>query len=173
ARLGITLTEDEQTRAQTLLDMATGLIRSEARQTISLVEDDVLTRTGSPGALLRLPQRPVVPVASITLDGEALAADTWYRVGDELVRTRGHWGQPQQELVITYDHGYDPVPQEVRVICLEAVVRVWVNPGSVSQEGYGSEQVSYPDAYGLLLLASEREVLRRAIGRGVGTVTLR
>jgi hypothetical protein len=53
------------------------------------------------------------------------------------------------------------------------VARVWVNPGGVQQEGYGSEQVTYVRGNGLLLSPDERRTLDRVIRRGLGSMTLR
>lgn len=183
ARLGLDLTVEETTRAETLLGLASDLIRRETGQQISLVADDSLVRRGTSSDRLRLPQRPVVSVASVSVAGQAVPSEQWYVSGDELVRRRGAWGDADDEVVVVYDHGYaaGQIPAEARAICLEAVVRVWVNPGAVNQEGYGSEQVTYPSRYtnrgsevgGLLILRAEAEILRSALGCGVGTVVLR
>jgi hypothetical protein len=185
ARLGLTLTEDEETRAETLLGLASELIQSETGQTIELVEDDELTRNGSASPRLRLPERPVVEVSAVELDGDALLEGTdWYLDGDELVRTHGTisgpfgpfgfgWGGPEAELAITYSHGFDPIPGAVKAACLEVVVRVWTNPGAVSSESYGNEQVSYVRANGLILTEDERRTVREAIRKTAGSVQLR
>lgn len=181
ARLGVELTAEEATRAQTLLELASGLIRRETGQTIHRVAGDTLVRRGTHTGRLRLPQRPVVSVASVAIDGQAVDPAVWYVEGDELVRRSRGWGGPGTELTVVYTHGFDPVPDEVRAVCLEAVVRVWVNPGAVNQESYGSEQVTFPTRYtsrgsevgGLLILRAEAEILRRVLGRTSGTVVLR
>lgn len=186
-RLGITLTVGETTRATALLTLTSDLIRDEAGQTIELVEGDILTRPGEPRDRVRLPERPVVSVAAVTINEVALAEGVaWYLDGDEIVRIPtptegqfpdprygGGWGQPDDILGVTYDHGYAVIPGAIKAVCLEAVVRVWVNPGVVRQEGYGSEQISYPDGSGLLLNEDERRAIRLAVRRTAGTINLR
>lgn len=184
-RLGVTLTAGEQTDADNLLALASDLIRSETGQTIDLVEDDELTRRGSPGSRIRLPQRPVVDVTAVTLAGVAVSSDDWYVEGDELVRSQwdagnqahfgfgGSWGQPTQELVITYTHGYSTIPGVVKAVCLEMVVRAWVNPGTVLAETHGSESVTYQRSNGLLLTDDERRALNDTVRYTSGTVVLR
>lgn len=174
-RLGVSLSESEQTRARGLLELASGLIQSEARQTVEYVEDDELTRQGTEEASIRLPQRPVESVSSVTLAGVAIASDDWYVEGDSLVREVGGWGHPDETLVIVYTHGYETIPEAIKVVCLEAVVRVWVNPGAVMNEGYGSERVSYTPGVprGLLLSEAEKQTIRDQFRRGAGSVQLR
>lgn len=184
ARLGIELTVEEETRADALLELASAVIQEEAGQVIERVEDDVLTLRGVPSRRLRLPERPVESVSGVVLAGETLdEGDHWYLEGDELVRTGpvfGFWpsigygfGNPDQELVITYTHGFATIPGAIKAVCLEAVVRVWVNPASVRQEGYGSEQVAYQAGNGLVLTEYERRVVHRALRRSGGTITFR
>jgi hypothetical protein len=191
ARLGVDLTDDEQTRAAALLASSTGLIQAEAKQTITLVEDDTLTRRGTRDTQISLPEKPVISVASVTVNGVALAEGTdWYLDGSDITRMpvfgiiegvgfdddllRRGFGWPGMQVEIVYTHGYDEIPEAVKVICLESVVRVWVNPGSVMRERYGSEQVDYlmqgiPS--GPFLTAAEQRTLRRLFGRRVASVT--
>lgn len=195
ARLGITLTMDEETRADILLTAASELVQDEAKQTIELVEDDELTIRGTTEERILLPERPVVSVASVTLDGTPLTeGGSWFVDGNELVRAgitmfltgvsdsllgygRG-FGFEWQSLEIVYTHGYDPVPGLVKSICLEAVVRVWVNPGAVVEERFGNESTVYAprsgtaQLSGLLLTDIERSALRRKFGRPAKSITI-
>ena len=186
ARLGVTLSTDEQTRADALLASASGLIQAEARQVIELVTDDVLELRGTSDDRVRLPERPVVSVASVTLDGVTLTEGIdFYLDGSALVRMPtyllglldgypgGGFGNPSQVLAVTYTHGYETIPEVFKSVCLEAVVRVWVNPGAVVGERHGSEQVQYMNGAptGLLLTDVERRTIRRAVGRRAGSVS--
>jgi hypothetical protein len=190
-RLGLTLTTAEQTRANTLLADASGLIADHAKQQIALVADDELTMPGTTDDRIRLPERPVVSVASITLDGQTLGqGKDWYLNGDEIIRLSSMYvqnggldamldapyllgrsfGWPGQKLVIVYTHGYtdDALPKLVKSICLEMVVRVWVNPGSVARETVGNTATVYDNMRfspsGLLLTDTEKKELRRFFG---------
>lgn len=173
-RLGVSLTASEITDADALLVRASALIQAETGQDIEEDADDELTRRGTWDRRLRLPQRPVQEVSEVTLDGEVVAATSYYLDGDELVRTLSSaWGGPEAELVVTYSHGYASTPEVARTVCLEAVARVWVNPGSVLQEGYGSEQVTYQQANGVLLTEDECNLLRDTFRRHAAGVQLR
>jgi hypothetical protein len=190
-RLGLTLTNAEITRANALLTLASGLIQDGTKQTISLVTGEVFTRKGDYPNRIRLPQRPVVSVASVTLDGVALVAGTdFYLDGDELVRMNAlpqasfglpnsGWGYPWKDIVVTYTHGYATIaiPTLVKTVCMEMVTRVWVNPGSVIQEAVAGTQVTYAPysapPRGLLLTKAEKAELNELLRRRAGSIGLR
>lgn len=187
-RLGVDFTASEQTDATALIALAQALIQDEAGQNIELVEGDTLTRPGSWDDRLRLPERPVVSVTSVSVDGTALTASEWYLDGDELVRPRSiatsdtfarggrGWGGPAVDVVVVYDHGHETIPGVVKAVCLEMCVRVWTNPGSVQAENYGSEQVMYGDYRsrpGLMLTDGELKAIQRSIRRNAGSTVLR
>jgi hypothetical protein len=197
ARLGLTLTSDEETRAETLLEMASGLIQHETHQTIALVDDDTLTVRSVYDDRFRLPERPVVDVSSVTLTLIGLlntsfdVPDTqWYVDRDELVRTsfplgfqqafagyqRG-WLGPLYEMAVVYTHGFETIPPIVRSVTLEMAVRAWVNPGAVARESVGDTQTVYDNMRfsptGLLMTDLEKQLVNDVIGRQSGTVVLR
>lgn len=176
ARLGVTLASDEQSRADTLLQRASGLIQREARQIIDEVDGDVLTIPGSPEDRIRLPERPIISVASVVLNSVVLVEGTdWYRAGDFLVNRRG-WGYASQPLVITYSHGYAVIPDAINAVCVEMVVRVWVNPGNTMHEYFGSERIVFAmqaTPTGMLLNDAEKMVIHDVLRRTSGSVALR
>jgi len=195
ARLGLTFTTAEEDRADTLLTLATALIQSETQQTISLVTDDVLARPSEAGNRVRLPQRPVVSVASVTLTPQTgtpttLDSNTYYLDGDELVRasfpiqyqqffadwTRG-WLGPLYTLTVTYTHGWAVIPAVVKGACLEMVARCFVNPGAVIQSSIaGVTDVYAPYSAppsGLLMTDAEKKAVNDVVRRTSGSVTLR
>lgn len=193
ARLGLTLTSAEQGRADTLLGLASGIIQQSVRpaQTISQVSNDVYTRTGSSDERIRLPQRPVVSVASVVLDGVTMDPTSYYLSGSELIRRNwssviqdssfglpfAAWGYAWSTLVITYTHGFAVIPETVKTICMEMVTRVWVNPGSVIQDAIAGVQTTYAPysapPRGLRLTDDEKKDLNTLLGLPSGSITLR
>lgn len=178
-RLAVEFSSEDSTRADGLLETASGLIQDAARQVIEKVTGDVLVRRGTFSDRFRLPERPVLAVTEILVDGEEIPGDTWYLEGSTLVRVADTWGNPQVEVQVTYDHGLedDEIPAAIKAVCLEVVVRVWVNPGSVQSENYGSEATNYGREVGMLLTDKEQATVRRAMkpyGRPqAGTINLR
>lgn len=196
ARMGLTLTSAENTRADTLLTLASGLIVEATGQDIAQVANDVYSAPSVYGDRLRLPQRPVVSVSQVTLTprgGSAAILDptTYFLDGGEIVRSRfplGYelvfrqygqgWLGPYWTVAVTYTHGYasGSIPSVVKSVCMEAVRRVWENAGSVVSETIGDTQTGYgKDApRGLLLTPLEKATLNDVLlGYQTGTVTLR
>lgn len=196
-RLGLTLTSAEQTRADALLTLASALIQDETDQTIALVANDSLTMRSTYAERIRLPQRPVVSVSSVTITPQGgtemlIGDDTYYVEGDELVRasfpiryqqffadwTRG-WLGPLFTITVVYTHGYaaDAIPAAVKTACLEMVTRVWVNPGSVARETVGDTSTVYDNMRfspsGLFMTDAEKAAVNRSVRRLAGTITLR
>ena len=124
--LGETFDATRSTQGELALELASTAIRAAARQTIDFIEDDAVTLAGTWDADLPLPERPVVDVAVVTVDG---VEDTdWALVGSVLRRTWGGWGCPSATVEVTYTHGHETVPEVVRSICLQAAARFMINP---------------------------------------------
>jgi hypothetical protein len=197
ARLGIDLTDPEKTRAGILLGLASELIQDEVDQQIGLVADDTIELPGTTDDRITLPQRPVVSVSSVSIDGQALTeGGDWYLEEDTIIRVSTPltildggdltvdpyaypyglgFGLPEQTIAITYTHGFadNAVPGTVKAICLEAVVRAWVNPGSVARESIGNTSTVYDNnrfsPSGLLLNGGEIRKLRKLFPRHAGS----
>lgn len=190
-RLGRTLDATEAATVTDLLKLATGLIQNEARQTLTQVEDDTLTRSGTPEDRVRLPQRPVTEVSSVTLDdAELTEGEDYYVDGDELVRlpasgqssfaliSGSGWGTPDQTLEVVYTHGYDTdsFPETIRGLTIEMAKRAFMNTSGAMMERLGQAQVQYAvqgSAPGLMLTADEANLVRDSFRRTAGTVKLR
>lgn len=121
--------------AQRLLDKVTALVQGRARQTIAAVAADTVTLVGRGDPYILLPQVPVTDVTAVTVDGTALTSNSWrwYRDGRLYVSTASSanvapgWTADVQ-VQVTYDHGYDPVPDELRELVLDIAGRLWRQP---------------------------------------------
>lgn len=187
ARLGLDLTDEERTRAETLLAAASNVIRDETGLTFDL-GTTTYTRAGTSDSRIPLPERPVVSVDTVELNGSEITG--WYVSGNELVRgsiyvvngpdpgdyASTSFGWERDTLEITYTHGYATIPGIVKQTALEMCVRVWVNPGSVVQEADGSTEATYaPYAEpprGLMLTRAELGTLQRKLGMKGRSVTI-
>lgn len=147
--LGETLTGTRLGQAIIHLELASALIQNKTRQRLERVVDDVLVLAGTADWELELPERPVISVASVKVDGVLLAA-TGYRLADSmLIRRTSGWTGPVDSLIeVTYTHGYDPIPDDIRAATLALAARMTSNPLGVRQEGIGSYSVSYGDPSG-------------------------
>jgi hypothetical protein len=112
--LGRDLTPDELARYQAILDKASELFRTASGQQFTEGTSDVELRITDDE--VRLPQRPVTAVASVTdKNGHAVAFD---RFKSKLV-VRGCAGMVR----VAYSHG-GPVPDSVRLCIAEIVAKV-------------------------------------------------
>jgi hypothetical protein len=126
ALLGDTFDASRTAQGELALELASTAIRSVSGQTIDFVEDDIIIVTAPWDEVLDLPQRPVIDVASVEVDG---TADTdWELIGSAIHRTTGGWGGPDVLVEVAYTHGYEIVPAAVRSVCLQAAARFMINP---------------------------------------------
>lgn len=176
ARLGRTFTSEQELQAQALLDDASSVVRSYVRQDITraTTTDTFTMRRADPllhrcGGVVTLPQRPVVDITSVSINGTPTAY--WWQEGNELLLRDWGWDRPPSahrppQVTVTYTHGWDPVPGDITAIVMQAVNRVMVNPSQVRSETVGGESVTYlipttGEALGILLSKTEMKVLDR------------
>lgn len=157
ARSPRTLTAAEQTRATVLLGDASALVRGYTRQQFEAVSGDTV-RLRPIGTSLRLPQRPVTAVNSVTAIGWAgtanilLPAGCWGFDGIDIVEigplSSDFWlslptldlGQGLPDTYeVDYDHGDATIPDDVIAVVCGMVLRVILSPSAV--EGMTSERI--------------------------------
>lgn len=144
AVLGRDLEDDEILRVDRLIAMMTKKVRTFLGQYIEEVENDAVELEPDSWGRVRLPQRPVTAVASVTVEGETVPAAlyTWTAQG-ALTRTFGYWLSP---VTVVYTHGYETVPDDIAAVVAELVVAKFSTPeGQVRSESIGSYSVSYGD----------------------------
>jgi hypothetical protein len=167
---------DEFQTAEQTLELATGLIQSHVGHDIfPTATVQMFTRPqgfSRLGGMLKLRHRPVIDVESVIVDGaettfvvDKEAGLLYATVEEPLVQTLpDHPGS----VTVVYTHGFDPVPAEVKSVCLDIAGRVLENPNGYTQfsigefsAGYGSHSAA---VLGLALsVANERTLagLRR------------
>lgn len=129
-----------QDAAQLALDVASGLVRGEARcpftkrtSTASLpIVDGTITPAG-----------PVVSVATVTVAGNALTTAQWTLEDGVITLTSDVLRDYPRRATVAWEHGYDPVPADVKGIVLDAVARSIVNPRYLRQESTGQRSLTF------------------------------
>jgi hypothetical protein len=121
------------------VEVASAMVRSYCRSSITYVIGDVAVIPGTAARRLLLGERPVTAVASVRLDGTLLdpSAYRWQRSG-ALWRTGG-WGGPDHDVEVTYSHGFTTVPADLAAVTRLAAARLATNPEQLSRqemEGY-------------------------------------
>lgn len=142
--LGETMAGTRADQGTIAIELASALIQGWTRQTLELVEDETITLSGTSDWELELPERPVVEVTGATIDGTAAALDSYRLSGGALVRAGG-WGGPAAAVEVTYTHGYDPIPEDIRAATLQIAARMLSNPNRIRQESIGSYSVTYSE----------------------------
>lgn len=181
--------EPDDARASLLLELSTQAIKDAARQTFALVIDDQVTLYETHGRReIKLPERPVLDVSSVQLNGLNLTGYTVTKRG-----VRWLWGDPFQiegysinapeleadgepVVTVTYSHGYalavgeipeenplgiELLPGSIKGICLAAAARAFQNPQGIVQESVGIREVQYGGALGVALTDDEKKTLAR------------
>jgi len=157
ALLGTTIAPNDPA-ASLALAAASDAIRRLSGQTISYVQGDVYTPAGDvmngsrrprytlAGAntaqgfdlAVPLPQRPVLAVSAVN----GLVPGVSFRLSgsDLLLASFGYWSVP---LTITYDHGYQVIPDDLRGATATAAARLLDNPQELASESIGGYSKTY------------------------------
>lgn len=186
---GATLDEEADAewiaQAELLLELVSADIQTAARNRI-IAGTMTAKLAGTWSRDLLLPQRPVVSVTSVSVNGAAIAAGAYEWNERSLIRTGGvdvvngpdgfHWGGPASTVDVAYAYGYsaETVPLIVKGLTLRVAARTIDQPGGgISQESLGPYSVSYRntlDAGGSHVSASEGKMLRRRFSTTAGTI---
>lgn len=165
------LQQDLDTATATLaLDLASAVVRNCVGQfierttsTVTLHTTDRYTQT------LYLPQWPAVTVDSVSIAGNAVSDFTVLPNG--LYRANG-WVTGQTYLnspvvvEVTYTHGYDPIPDDVKGATLYVAAQIYGNPSGATSFGIDDYRESRSES-SELMPALMHEHLRSAYGGGM------
>lgn len=183
--LQITVPAEKQGAALRAIEEASEVIRNWCHQHIDEVADDAVTLDVEvSSARLFLPELPVTAVSLIVEDGETLVVDDDYKLGQHgvLHRVGRRWATGVQIVEVTYTHGYETIPDDVRAVCTRMAARSYqaglraeeneAVPG-VTAKSLGDYSVQFGAESGAagegvlgasaapMLLRSEREMLAR------------
>lgn len=152
-----------------LLAEASALIRNYTRQTITQVLGDEIVLDGDYSTTLVLPELPVTDVTKLeTLESDA----TWTEVDTTsysfsragvVTYTDGWPSWPYysrfpsgvQNIRVTYDHGYETIPDDIRHACVQIAARLYLSTtvtvsgtaGAVTQQSETIGGYSYDTRY--------------------------
>lgn len=156
------------------VDFASDLCRQAAEQQFTRGTTTIYMNGTGTDALL-LPEVPVNSVGTVQV-ADASSPPIWTTAGslDYALRDDGIlyatntagtatfgtvWPRGRQNIRVTYDHGYDEVPEAVRGIALQVASRYLVQ-GPTTSESMGAVRTTYAGA-ATDLLPTERWVLRK------------
>lgn len=161
ARLsGRDLSNDDNARIA--VDAACGTVRAFTEQMINYVADETITLDGQGTDILILPEWPVVDV-SLVIEDDVVITDFSQHDDGTLIRV-WPWRVGRNNIEVTYSHGWQEVPSQVRIVALNLAQRLFEfgGGGGIASETIGSYSVSY-QATGTLgdLSKTEERMLRR------------
>jgi hypothetical protein len=151
ARLGVTFDSGQTARAEALIADASAYVRNYTRQTITTVTDDVATLESTTEQWLWLPERPVIAVSSVSIGSAVVSPVYWVLQGYGLYRfygwqgrfygTTSTWNQPDT-ITVTYDHGFDVVPDDIVAVVCKIAKASWLNPQGLQRWRQGETEVA-------------------------------
>lgn len=142
---------------------ATEAIKNYCHQVIERVTNEMITLDCAGGTKLFLPELPVVSVASVVEDGEALVVTDDYKLGQYgiLHRVDDVWASGIQIVTLTYTHGYATIPDDVVGVCTRAASRAY-------QAGLAAAAVGAVSGVASMTLGDYSVSLGTGAGGGVG-----
>jgi hypothetical protein len=179
-RLGRDLTEEEQRRAQAMLDDASAVVRAYTRRNFTRSTETVRLRPR--GNKVVLPQRPVISVDALSTVVSfgpteiVTATPSWsFPAGSEIyfLDNAEIFNSPTLDnadenlwVEVTYTYGYDDIPYDIMAVVANMVVRNLTVPngGTVDLETVGPYTVRYSgftSAGPLALSPADRDILNR------------
>jgi hypothetical protein len=142
------------------LDIASGLVRAEARCTFARRTDTFALRIVD--GVVRLPG-PVVAVTAVTVGDQLLTSAQWELDGDDLrLREASALAGHPRRATVTWTHGFAAVPADVKGLVLDVAARSIVNPRNLRQESTGQRSVTFAsETMGTSLAEIEKDRLTR------------
>ncbi|MEU4579973.1 hypothetical protein [Nonomuraea sp. NPDC023979] len=164
ARLGRELEPHETARVEALISDVSALVQAYTRRTFGRVENDVVKLTSPAELTLELPGGPVHQVTRVLIDGHAVT--DWSLVQSTLWRRWGwrlRWmDMKPSEVTVTYTHGADDVPADVKAVVCQEVIRLLSGTPGVQAESVGDVSITYAESGGSVGLSA---AAKKALGK--------
>ncbi|MYR37049.1 mobile element protein [Streptomyces sp. SID4944] len=132
----------DDVRMLAALRAATRRFRGAVRHPVSLVTDDTVYLDGTGREQLQLPAAPLVQLHSVHVDGVELTGVRAKRRAGVLLHPGGCW-PAWSEVAVLYDHGQDPVPEEVAEAVIDQARAIYRLDPAIQQITTGTESVSF------------------------------
>lgn len=140
--------------AEAALAAASAAVRRYTRQVLSYVTDDQVLLSGGCGPLY-LPELPVVAVSAVGVGGvpQDAAAYAWEASGLLVALTTGvppaptYWPYGYRNVVVTYDHGYVTIPDDVVNVTARVASRQYLGGLRSALVGPHAREADYATVY--------------------------
>lgn len=130
----------EEPQAEAIIEAVSSVIEAETGCSFTLHQDDMIRVQADGYGIIELGSPPVHDVVELVdiVTGDELSGWRW----DGMVAVVGL--NPEQAVLLTYTHGFESVPGDIRAVALGACSRVMYNPSGLRQETVGAISVTYP-----------------------------
>lgn len=174
AELRLFLEDDtlDADRAELFLRLASGEARGYTGNGFDWIEDDVVRLNGTGTSVLLLPEAPVADVselvqavglaAEVILESPVDTSPAWEWDEDGVIERidGGVFARRRRFYQITYSHGFEVVPDEVKAVVLRIAARGFESPDGIRQEALGRYSYTLAgEAAGMGLYAPDRRDL--------------
>ena len=153
-------------RIQTALEISSAACRAETQQQLTQGVDTLTLQPLSDGQLV-LPQWPVSAISLLAVDGQTMTDGTDYVWTDRGIVTPltfrlCGWAFPRT-VVVTYTHGWNPLPRDIAGACLSYAKRLYDTPDdeAIQSETLGAWSVTYAPKQSDGLTPAEKYTLSR------------
>ena len=159
-------------QADLLLLMASGVVRSYCGWRVAPQGVDT-TSAWSSGQALMVPTLALASLQAVEVNGVAQVLDGWASDPSGLLwppggiygwgggQLAGGFGLAASRVRVTYLHGHQQVPGDVKAVALSVAARMLANPATETQESLGGYTVSHSTAGPAGLTPTERAILNR------------
>jgi hypothetical protein len=115
---------------------ASGLLRAVCGWDLTRAVE-TLTVDSNGACSVNLPTLKLNDVTEVRVDAQPLATSQygWGTNGVLVATTR--WPVGQRRIEADVDHGYDPVPDDLRIVCCSVAARLYSNPENLLQRSAG------------------------------------
>lgn len=174
---------DTDDLATIALDAACYTIRGFLHQTINRVDNEIIAIDTDGSDTIMVPEAPLISVSDVQM----IAAPVWvtddfspglntvidpssylveYDRGMLVLRAGGSWGDDRGSVQLTYTHGWDVIPTDIRIVALTVAARIY-DQGLAKAETIGNARLVYSHDESLGLSPREKDILVKYRRAGV------
>lgn len=135
----------DRSSADLAVQGASGIVRGYCGWNIARTVE-TLTVDANGGGSVNLPTLKLNDITEIRLDGAVLdVADYGWGTNGVLV-AHCRWPVGLRRIAADVDHGYDPVPDEIRIVCCAIAGRIYSNPENLLQRTAGQSSQMFRES---------------------------
>jgi hypothetical protein len=123
---------------------ASGLVRTACGWNVSRVVE-TLTVNGNGSASMNLPTLRLNDVTEVRVDGVVVDASAYGWGANGVLVAVSRWPLGLRRVEVDADHGYEPIPDELRIVCCSVAARLYSNPENLLQRSAGTSSQMFRD----------------------------